>query len=333
MRNILNIFIIIIHISIIFSKKKYDNLDEACKVNSIICSINQAINNVFFTYQYQEKNILKDDDDLSFKITSLKIHFIEPKCDKIEYFINNNNNSIIKYNCSILIISDLYIGIMYNNEIDMKNYLMEFLVDEFKFIHKQNSHQIQFEVKFNKNIINYNKNEPLFQIPSIKEKIENEFKLLSENLKHLYINDITNKFSISDVNTNFEIVFNFLYNNGPFYFIDYNKSEENKQKITFLSYDSFNYNNYIITLDTIFISNFSITFEYAINYDIDYNEGFFILSDFAYTKNQNFSNSSRFFEFNNLNHINLNNQKFIVEQFFLNLNIAIENYTKINKNS
>ena len=34
-----------------------------------------------------------------------------------------------------------------------------------------------------------------------------------------------------------------------------------------------------------------------------------------------------------LHFIELNNQKFIVEQFFLNLNIAIENYTKINKNS
>ena len=160
-----------------------------------------------------------------------------------------------------------------------------------------------------------------------------EFENLAVKLKNLYIDDINNKFSIIDVNKNLERVFNFLYNNGPFYFIDYNKSEENKQKITFLSYDSFNYNNYIIALDTIFISNFSITFEYAINYDIDYNEGFFTLSDFAYTQNQNFSNSSRFFEFNNLNHINLNNQKFIVEQFFLNLNIAIENYTKINKNS
>lgn len=331
MRKILIIYLIL-HISIIFSKEKYDNLDKACEVNSIFCSINQAINYVFFTYQYEEKNILKKDDDLSFKITSYKIHFLEPKCDKIEYLIYDNNYTIVKYKCSILIISDLFIGKKYNNEIDMKNYLMEFLVDEFKFINKENEHSIKCEILFNEEIINYNKNEPLYQIPSIKGIIEKEFENLAEKLKNLYIDDINNKFSIIDVNKNLERVFNFLYNNGPFFFIDYNKIEEKNQKITYLSYDSFNYNNYIIALDTIFISNFSITFEYAINYDIDYNEGFFTLSDFAYTQNQNFSNSSRFFEFN-LNNINLNNQKFILENFFVNLNIAIENYTKINKNS
>ncbi len=331
MRKILIIYIIL-YISIIFSKEKYDNLDEACKVNSILCSINQAINKVFFTYQYEEKNILKKEDDLSFKITSYKIHFLEPKCENIEYFIYDNNYTIVKYNCSILIISDLFIGQKYNNEIDMKNYLMEFLVDEFKFINKKNEHSIKFEFLFHKKIINYNKNEPLYQIPSIKGIIEKEFENLAVKLKNLYIDDINNKFSIIDVNKNLERVFNFLYNNGPFFFIDYYKKEEKNQKITYLSYDSFNYNNYIIALDTIFISNFTITFEYAINYDIDYNEGFFTLSDFAYTQNQNFSNSSRFFEFN-LNNINLNNQKFILENFFVNLNIAIENYTKINKNS
>ena len=331
MRKILIIYIIL-YISIIFSKEKYDNLDEACKVNSILCSINQAINKVFFTYQYEEKNILKKEDDLSFKITSYKIHFLEPKCENIEYFIYDNNYTIVKYNCSILIISDLFIGQKYNNEIDMKNYLMEFLVDEFKFINKKNEHSIKFEFLFHKKIINYNKNEPLYQIPSIKGIIEKEFENLAEKLKNLYSDDINNKFSIIDVNKNLERVFNFLYNNGPFFFIDYYKKEEKNQKITYLSYDSFNYNNYIIALDTIFISNFTITFEYAINYDIDYNEGFFTLSDFAYTQNQNFSNSSRFFEFN-LNNINLNNQKFILENFFVNLNIAIENYTKINKNS
>ena len=330
MRKILNIYIIL-HISNIFSKEISDNLDEACKVNSIICSINQAINNVFFTYQYEEKNILSNNDDLSFRIISSKIHFFEPKCDKIEYFINDNNYSIIKSNCSILIISDLYIGQKFNNEIDMKNYLIEFLVDKLIFMNKKNNHSIKFEV--NNETLNYNKNEPIFQIPSIKEIIESEFNNLSLKLKTLYIDDINNKFSIIDVNKNLERVFNFLYNNGPFYFIDYNEIEENNQKITFLSYDSFIYNNYIIALDTIFISNFSITFEYAINYDIDYNEGYFTISDFAYTQNQNFSNSSRFFEFINLNYINSNNQKLILENFFFNLNIAIENYTKINKNT
>ena len=311
MRKILNIYIIL-HISNIFSKEISDNLDEACKVNSIICSINQAINNVFFTYQYEEKNILSNNDDLSFRIISSKIHFFEPKCDKIEYFINDNNYSIIKSNCSILIISDLYIGQKFNNEIDMKNYLIEFLVDKLIFMNKKNNHSIKFEV--NNETLNYNKNEPIFQIPSIKEIIESEFNNLSLKLKTLYIDDINNKFSIIDVNKNLERVFNFLYNNGPFYFIDYNEIEENNQKITYLSYDSFIYNNYIIALDTIFISNFSITFEYAINYDIDYNEGYFTISDFAYTQNQNFSNSSRFFEFN-LNNINLNNQKFF-RKFF-----------------
>ncbi len=330
MRKILNIYIIL-HISNIFSKEISDNLDEACKVNSIICSINQAINNVFFTYQYEEKNILSNNDDLSFRIISSKIHFFEPKCDKIEYFINDNNYSIIKSNCSILIISDLYIGQKFNNEIDMKNYLIEFLVDKLIFMNKKNNHSIKFEV--NNETLNYNKNEPIFQIPSIKEIIESEFNNLSLKLKTLYIDDINNKFSIIDVNKNLERVFNFLYNNGPFYFIDYNEIEENNQKITYLSYDSFIYNNYIIALDTIFISNFSITFEYAINYDIDYNEGYFTISDFAYTQNQNFSNSSRFFEFINLNYINSNNQKLILENFFFNLNIAIENYTKINKNT
>ncbi len=310
----------------------YSNLNYACKNHSIFCPMNEAIEKVFYIYQYEENNLNIKENETEIQVISSKIHFLEPKCFNISYHVNNTHYFIKKKDCSVLIISILDIGKQYNNIVYFNNFLMELLIKEMVFATQIGEHEININFTFQNEPINYNKNEPLFNIPLIKNQIEKEFKRIGNDLKKLYMDDLTNKFLLSDADTNLERVFNFLYNNGPFFFIDYYKKEEKNQKITYLSYDSFNYNNYIIALDTIFISNFSITFEYAINYDIDYNEGFFTLSDFAYTQNQNFSNSSRFFEFN-LNNINLNNQKFILENFFVNLNIAIENYTKINKNS
>ncbi len=300
----------------------YSNLNYACKNHSIFCPMNEAIEKVFYIYQYEENNLNIKENETEIQVISSKIHFLEPKCFNISYHVNNTHYFIKKKDCSVLIISILDIGKQYNNIVYFNNFLMELLIKEMVFATKIGEHEININFTFQNEPINYNKNEPLFNIPLIKNQIEKEFKRIGNDLKKLYMDDLTNKFLLSDADTNLERVFNFLYRNGPFFF-----SQE--YNITYLSYDSFVYNYFIIDSDTIFISNLSVVFEYAIDYNIDYNEGLFIISDFIYTKNKDFSNSTRSFEFIAYTELDIYKQNFILNKFYENFRIAVKNYTNI----
>lgn len=322
MRNFL--LLVIFKLIILKTIKKYSNLNYACQKHSLFCPMNEAIEKVFYIYQYEENNlnIKEKETETEIQVISSNIHFLEPKCFSVYYYVNDTHYYIKKFNCSVLVISKLDIGKKYNNIVYFNNFLMELLIKEMIFATKIGEHEININFTFQNETINYNKNEPLFNIPLIKNQIEKEFERIGNDLKKLYMDDLTNKFLLSDADTNLERVFNFLYRNGPFFFYqEYN--------ITYLSYDSFVYNYYIIDSDTIFISNLSVVFEYAIDYNIDYNEGLFIISDFIYTKNKDFSNSTRSFEFIANTELDICKQNFILNKFYENFRIAVKNYTNI----
>ena len=95
-------------------------------------------------------------------------------------------------------------------------------------------------------------------------------------------------------------VFNVLYMNGPF--INVEETEEEKisgteDKVTYISYANPKMTAIVLTKDRIFISQLKISFDYAIDFDINWNEGSMTLSDFMFTKEERGSNSQRKIEF------------------------------------
>ena len=127
-------------------------------------------------------------------------------------------------------------------------------------------------------------------------------------------------------------VFNVLYMNGPF--INVEETEEEKisgteDKVTYISYANPKMTAIVLTKDRIFISQLKISFDYAIDFDINWNEGSMTLSDFMFTKEERGSNSQRKIEFTPT--MNKKRQDYIMDTFYKQFEIARENYTQIGR--
>jgi hypothetical protein len=73
-------------------------------------------------------------------------------------------------------------------------------------------------------------------------------------------------------------VFNILYKNGPFVDVDIKPGEDTSNKVTHISYEKPKLEDIVITKKILFLSKLTVYFEYAINFDINYNEGYFVLN-------------------------------------------------------
>ena len=102
-----------------------------------------------------------------------------------------------------------------------------------------------------------------YQLKNIIEL--NEYQLLSQ-LK--YFSDISNQFA-----KNFSFINQTL--------------ENNETKITYIAYNSFKYNSLINIYDYIYVPNLVVFFEYALNYNITYNEGNFTFDYMNFSKSKN----------------------------------------------
>lgn len=119
--------------------------------------------------------------------------------------------------------------------------------------------------------LNYNKEESIFNIPSVSTKLHTQMTQIGANA----YSQLLYSFSMiagTYAETNLYIegflgsVFNVLYMNGPF--INVEETEEEKisgteDKVTYISYA-----NPKMT-DRIFISQLKISFDYAIDFDIN----------------------------------------------------------------
>lgn len=153
--------------------------------------------------------------------------------------------------------------------------------------------------------LNYNKEESIFNIPSVSTKLHTQMTQIGSNA----YNQLLYSFSMiagTYAETNLYIegflgsVFNVLYMNGPF--INVEETEEEKisgteDKVTYISYANPKMTAIVLTKDRIFISQLKISFDYAIDFNINWNEGSMTLSDFMFTKEEGGSNSQRKIEF------------------------------------
>ncbi len=298
----------------------------------IYISMKNAISYIFQKIQNETTEItLTQSSD--FQLIPKNIIFLEPRCQSTT---EATNPPKLTYNqCSMLIIiKNLTISNAKRNIATFKNYLAEFYFESMSFT--LNNNLIVF-TSTGKPTLNYNKEESIFNIPSVSTKLHSQMTLIGSKSYSQLLESFSMKAG-TYAGTNLYIegflgsVFNVLYMNGPF--INVEETEEEKirgteDKVTYISYANPKMTAVVLTKDRIFISQLKISFDFAIDFDINWNEGSMTLSDFVFTKEEGGSNSQRKIEFTPI--MNDIRKDYIINTFYKQFEIARENYTQIGR--
>lgn len=296
----------------------------------IFYSMKNAISYIFQKIQ-NETSELHLTSSYDFQLIPKNIAFLEPRCQSISE--ETNPPTLTYSDCSVLIIiRNLTISNSKRNIAIFKDYLAEFYFDSITFVLKNNLIYIK---DTSAPSFNYNKEESLFNIPSISDKLHSQMKTIGSKAYERLLDSFDMKAGTS-AGTNLYLegflgsVFNVLYMNGPF--INVEETEEEMKsgttdKVTYISYANPKMTAIVMTKERIFISQLKISFDFAIDFDINWSEGSMTLSDFVFTKDEGGSNSQRKIEFSPT--MNEKRKNYIIDTFYKQFEIARDNYTKI----
>ena len=113
------------------------------------------------------------------------------------------------------------------------------------------------------------------------EIMKNVFKNYTNQLKNIIELDENQLLSqikyFSDISNQFAKEYSYIKQN----------LKDNESKITYIAYNKFEYGSLINIYDHIYIPNITIFFEYALNYNITYHEGSFMLDYMNFSKSKN----------------------------------------------
>lgn len=314
-----------------------NNLAESNEdYDSIFYPMKDAISYIFKKIESVDRTV-KGGEGTDFKIEPKNVYFLEPKCESVTRKRNSDDNPLITFsNCSILIIIKV-LEIKNGSRIiaSFQDYLIEFYFTQMNF--KLNSNNIVEFTETSYSDFNYNRQESLFNIPSLTVKLKEQMEKLGANAFKAY----TESFSLiseGDQQSYLErflgSIFNVLYMNGPFLNVTVGEDEDTSNKVTYISYSNPKMSDIVVTDEKIFMSKMTIGFDYAIDFNINWNDGEFGLYDFQFSKEDGLTNSTRGFDFkaNDFNYPE-SVKEYIVKDFYDKFKIAQDNYTKIGKNA
>lgn len=314
-----------------------NNLAESNEdYDSIFYPMKDAISYIFTKIESADRTV-KGGESPDFKIEPKNVYFLEPKCESVTRTKSSDDNPLITFsNCSILIIIKLLeIKNGSRTIASFQDYLIEFEFNHMNFELKSN---ILFFLETKYNDFNYNRQESLFNIPSLSQKLKAQMDTLGLNAfseySKLFEQTAKGENEQSYLERFLGSIFNVLYMNGPFLNVTVEEGEDTSNKVTYISYSNPKMADIVVTAEKIFMSKMTIGFDYAIDFNINWNDGEFGLYDFQFSKEEGLTNSTRGFDFKakNFNYPECV-KEYIVNDFYEKFKTAQENYTKIGKNS
>ena len=277
-----------------YDNKQKGEIEEKCHKNPIFCSLALAIEDIFTSIQSEEiitknnlfcellclqyTNIFVRDLICDEKI-EIKEGIIEDYFDSYEIQFNN---------CNILIdgkISYLNSDI---TSIDFGTFLSELKFKSIIFYQMKGING-RIDVKFENNTqkFNYNKNDAIFQSKIIN--MTEQMDLIMGQIYDDFINKIYDKITLSE---RAGILYETINKYNDF-FSYFNKSGifDEEKSITYIAYDKLDFECNVHIKDKVFLCWMNVTFEYALNHNITYNEGYFIINNIIFEERTNMNNS------------------------------------------
>ena len=277
-----------------FEPSQKSMLKNSCnEINKIFCPMTSAIEDIFSSIQTEE--IIAEDNDycVNLCIQYQNIYARDIICENIDITPKTKNEekdlySIIFNNCNVLIEGK----ISYKNEevaaVNFGPFLSELKFDSIIFSNNQSEKEImRVEFKNSTQKFNYNRNEAIFssEISNMTEQMDDIMNIIYDE----YINLINDKIETNrDRNKILHDTINDFSNNFS-YFPGLGLFDEIKN-VSYIYYTNFNYECSIHIKNKIFFDSMSVNFEYALNNNITYNEGKFVINNFIFEKDTNKDN-------------------------------------------
>ena len=267
-------------------------IDKACnEKDNIICFLASAIEDIFTSVQNED---LSPKTDYYYNNITLQYRNVYPRdilCKNFEIISTSSKNGsladekengIIFRNCSVLIEGNISYKTDYSS-VDFGTFLSELKFEFLRFEYISKS--IVFKGKNDTKIYNYNENAPFFASETGGMKIQ--MNSLMESISEAYYEKINEKtypdYSNLLASTLNNFNQNFSYLKGP-------KLFDKIKNVTYVYYKELKYDKYIYIKDKIFFPSMNVSFEYALNHNITFNEGYFIIKNFIFQENVDLEN-------------------------------------------
>ena len=275
--------------SSLYNDKERKQLDSACMRNPTVCPMIPAIEDIFKQIQEEEIEAKSDSVCNNLCLTYSSIHIRDMICEKIKA----TNDTLTAYseinfiNCSILVSGEIGYENRDYKSINFGNFLSELKIPSLIFyrfakIEKINFNYINATEKFN-----YDKNKYFFK--SMSEDLIEHMNVILNKVYDEFINKLTEKVNpilrkediLSRTTNKLYEMFTF-FDKGPSLF-------DETKNVTYISYNKIDQFEKIVIKDKIFFYNLNVEFQYALNNNITFNEGFFSIRtvDFESDTNKN----------------------------------------------
>ena len=266
-------------------------LDDACLyIHPIFCPMSKAIKEIFLYVQNEliSKNYDRYSDYVNIRYTN--VYGRDIICENINPFIDNSSSSDIKYkiqfiNCNVLTEGTIILNNIQYNSLNFGTFLSELKFDSITFYQNKTTPKGELDVIFeynNEKLFNYNRNESFFIPADIDLHIQMD-EIMNDIFKN-YMDRIKTRTKVeegkiayfSDTLNVFSNEVSLLPGNSLF--------SENKS-VTYIGYNEFSYENYVNVNGKVFLNELNVSFEYALNNNISYNEGFFVMKNITFDEN------------------------------------------------
>lgn len=314
-----------------YNEQQQKLINDACNKNTIFRPMSLAIEDIFTSIENELITISNEEYYYGFSIHYNNIYARDIICDdNIEIDDDNGDIFIMKFNnCNVLIEG----RISYKNSdittVDFGTFLSELKFKSIIFNKRQNL-EGDMEVIFDNSSLkyNYNRNHAIFssEIMNMTEQMDDIMdKIFDKFIEMIYdkldINMELSKILIDTIN-NFNKEFSYFKGPGIY---------DAKKNITYIAYNNFDYESFVHIKQKIFFSWMRVTFEYALNHNVIFNEGYFTINQFVFeedlNKDNRYDNCSLSNQSNSFN--NLDNGKDIWNTIFNDFKFRLNNYRKI----
>ena len=275
----------------IIQEKHLVKLNKICKEeNSIFCSMTEAIKYALNSTKLESKSYPKNCTNL-FCLYYQNVYSPNIICDDVEAKIEEDEH---QKNLSIIsdgkyLISFINCSAIFNGALSLKknetetiiyyiNFLSEINFDKINFYQNKRSTKGELNITFEYNLthedtLNYDRYDTIFSmtVVDLKEQMNNILIEILDNYK----NDLNSKIEIDENQqlTQMKYLSEIIKKYSKGYSLFNFRIDEGENNITYIAYDNIEYKSFVNIKNYIFIPNLLVSFEYALNYNITYNEG------------------------------------------------------------
>ena len=274
----------------IIDPKHLEKLYEICKnENPIFCSITEAIKYSLYLSRIDSKSFPENSEEAIY----LKYENVNTPnliCEDINATIEEDKYLISFLNCTVYAKGALTL----RNETEIishyESFSSEIYFNKINFYQNKRSTKGELNITFEYNedfsdSFNFNETDPIFFL-STNDLLIQMNEILIQVIKN-YIHNLKSKIEIDENTQIVQIKYLNEINNrfSKRYSLLYSSMVENKNDITYIGYNDIKYIQFINIKNKIFIPYLFVPFEYALNYNITYNEGNFTLENVSISRN------------------------------------------------